>query len=298
MKAPGSKGLALAEAFLVTFLWSTSYVLVKIGLREINPLTLVTYRYVIASLVLLLVWCSRGGLSLRRLNRRKLTSVFLLAFTGYFIAQGLQVIVLSYLPVTTNAVILNLSPIIVLTLGIVFLGERPSPAQFVGIVTALLGVLAFFSEGVSATSEVFGLALALVSGLGWATYMVLSRYYLRGGREDVLWFTTMSMALGSLMMLLPTATTGNLTGVSLGGWAIILWLSLVNTSLAFVLWNRALRVLKAYEQSVLQSSMIVQSSLLAMIFLGERLTPLMMLGMALVIVGVLIVQLRARPSTP
>jgi drug/metabolite transporter (DMT)-like permease len=41
--------LALAEAFLVTFLWSTSYILIKIGFEEINPLAFASYRYFLAS---------------------------------------------------------------------------------------------------------------------------------------------------------------------------------------------------------------------------------------------------------
>ena len=49
MKMSRMRVLAFAEAFLVTFLWSTSYVLIKIGFREINPLAFAAYRYVVAS---------------------------------------------------------------------------------------------------------------------------------------------------------------------------------------------------------------------------------------------------------
>jgi drug/metabolite transporter (DMT)-like permease len=47
--------IALFEALLVTFLWSTSYILIKIGLEEINPLAFASYRYFIASLIVLAV---------------------------------------------------------------------------------------------------------------------------------------------------------------------------------------------------------------------------------------------------
>ncbi|MFH1180002.1 MAG: EamA family transporter, partial [Candidatus Bathyarchaeota archaeon] len=44
---------AIVEALFVTFLWSSSYILTKFGLMDIDPLTLVGLRYLIASLVLI-----------------------------------------------------------------------------------------------------------------------------------------------------------------------------------------------------------------------------------------------------
>jgi drug/metabolite transporter (DMT)-like permease len=46
---------ALLEGSLVTFLWSTSYIMTKIGLRQLPPLTFAAYRYIIASGVLLAI---------------------------------------------------------------------------------------------------------------------------------------------------------------------------------------------------------------------------------------------------
>ena len=50
---------ALSEALLVTFLWSTSYILIKIGLRELNPIAFTAYRYVLASVVLIIFMLTR-----------------------------------------------------------------------------------------------------------------------------------------------------------------------------------------------------------------------------------------------
>jgi len=72
---------------------------------------------------------------------------------------------------------------------------------------------------------------------------------------------------------------------------IVLWLSVVNTALAFALWNHAFKILKAFELSVLQNTMLIQISILSWIFLNEKLTPMRILGMAVVLVGVLMVQL-------
>jgi len=51
---------AILEALLVTFLWSSSYIFTKFGLIDIQPLTLVGLRYLIASIVLVPIALSRG----------------------------------------------------------------------------------------------------------------------------------------------------------------------------------------------------------------------------------------------
>jgi drug/metabolite transporter (DMT)-like permease len=287
--------LALAEALLVTFLWSTSYVLIKIGLREIDPFVFATYRYVIASFILALLCFYQYKMHPVSLNLKRISVFLLLGFTGYFIAQGLQFLGLYYLPAITVTFILNLTPLFVLFLSVLFLKEIPSAIQLLGIVLTLCGVLTFFTNNVPLTKEVLGITVTFISSIGWAAYMIIVRYCLKDSKENVFVLTTYSMALGSLMLVGATILKGNVAAISLNGWIIILWLSAVNTALAFFLWNHALEALKAYEQSILQNTMLIQITLLAYIFLSEAITPHKILGIIIVFIGVLIVQLRSKP---
>ena len=77
-------------------------------------------------------------------------------------------------------------------------------------------------------------------------------------------------------------------------WAIIGWLALVNTAVAFTLWNHSLRTLSAMESSIINNTMAVQIPVLAVIFLGERLNGRQVLGLVVAIVGALLVQLGRR----
>lgn len=284
----------LAEALLVTFLWSTSYILIEIGLEEIDPLTFAAYRYTLASVVLIVPILCRKGKYLVDLDLRHISVFLLLGFTGYFVAQGLQFFGLYYLQPVTVTFILNLTPVFVLILSALFLKEMPSSVQLVGIALTLSGVLVFFYEGLLAFEEVVGIVLTLVSGIGWATYMIISRYYLRGRKENVVTLTAFSMTFGASILLGTAFFAGSITAVSANGWVNIIWLSVVNTALAFVLWNHALKTLRVYEQSILQNTMLIQITLLAFVFLQEPLHQQEILGMAMVFIGVLIVQLRPR----
>ena len=294
MKTSKAWVLALSEAFLVTFLWSTSYILIKIGVEEINPLAFASYRYIIASFALMIPTLIVYKKDLTNIGLRQVSIFLVLGFTGYFVAQGLQFVGLYYLSPVTVTFILNLTPVYVLVFSALFIGEKPSTIQLLGVILTMFGIVVFFYSSFQTLIELTGLLAAILSGLGWAAYMILSRYYLRKNKENIVVLTAFSMSLGSLMLLGTTVLTGNVTSTSANIWTFIFWLSIVNTAFAFVLWNHALKTLKVYEQSVLQNTMLIQITLLSVVFFQEQLTLQKIFGMAMVLIGVLIVQLRTR----
>ena len=79
---------------------------------------------------------------------------------------------------------------------------------------------------------------------------------------------------------------------------IILWLAVVNTALAFTLWNLSLRHLGAGESAVINNTMLLQVALLGWIVLDEVPTALQWLGLVIVSVGIAITQLRGRNGMP
>jgi drug/metabolite transporter (DMT)-like permease len=201
---------------------------------------------------------------------------------------------LFFLNSVTVTFILNLTPLFVLGLSILFLNELPSKVQFIGIIMTLFGVTIFFYDALADFGTVLGVLITLVSGIGWAFYIILSRHCLSKDNESVITLTSTAMIFGAFMLLGATGLTGNLVNVSLNGWMIILWLSIVNTAIAFFLWNHALKTLKAIEQAILQNTMLIQISLMAFFFLQEPITEYNILGMMIVFSGVLIAQLRAK----
>jgi drug/metabolite transporter (DMT)-like permease len=294
MVTKSSALVAYAEALLVTFLWSSSYVLIKIGLLEIPPFLFAAVRYTFAFAVLGTLYLSFGGTarSSQRITTDKNGKILLLTagVCGYTLAQGLQFVGLFYLPAVTTSFLLNFTPVFVLVLGIVFLGERASKLQLVGLAVALLGAYAFFSERLAGAGQQLGVWVVIVSGFSWAVYLIIIRRIQRVDSFGSLRLTTVTMGIGTAGLVLLAAVIDGLKPISVNGFVIILWLSVVNTALAFLLWNHALRFIHAYELSVIQNSMLVQIALLAWIFLDEFLTYAMVLGVVLVIIGVILVQ--------
>ena len=280
--------IALMQGLLVTFLWSTSYVLVKIGLRNLSPLAFAAYRYILASTILLAALSLRGR-KVHLTGKKDLPKLLFLGLSGYSVAQGLQFVGLYYLPVVTVSFLLNFTPIIVLLLSMVFLRELPVPLQLGGMALSLVGAYLFFLAPLSGM-DLVGVAWTLLSGVGWAAYMISVGELMRGGRLSTFTTTALSMFFGAVPLLISAFFVEGLPVVSLWELAIILWLSVVNTAVAFSIWNHVLKKVRAFELSVLQNTMLIQTGILATIFLGETLTTTKIAAMILVFIGVLLVQ--------
>ena len=276
----------------MTFLWSSSYVLVKIGLDQIQipPLTLVALRYAVASAVLIPLAIRRRSFTMLG-DSKTLRRIGFLGLTGYAVAQGLQCMGLFYLPAVSVTFILNFTPVFVLVMGVFALGERPNTVQLGGMGLVLVGAYLFFNDPLSGSSPV-GILITLFSGLGWAAYMVYSRYTFVREEFDLLGLTAFSMGAGTLILVAAALVFEGVSSVPPSGWGIIAWLGVVNTALAFFLWNHALQRLEAFETSILQNTMLIQIAVLSWVFLGERLTGMKLVAMAMVFLGVLTVQLR------
>ncbi len=284
--------LPTLEALLVTFLWSSSYVFIKLGLLEMTPWLFAAVRYSLAFTILLfaLITAERPRKA-SKIDWRTWASLAIMGLVGYTLAQGLQFVGLSYLPAVATTFLLNFTPIFVLILGILFLGEVPTMIQLLGMVVSFAGAYFYFFSHTSIPNAI-GISMALASGWAWATYMVMMRGFQKTKRIGSLRLTTITMGFGCLGLGIFAGALEGFRSISFSNWMIILWLSLVNTALAFYLWNRALKSLRAYELSILQNTMLIQIALLAWAFLGEEITPSMAVGIILVLLGVTLVQVR------
>jgi drug/metabolite transporter (DMT)-like permease len=225
------------------------------------------------------------------LNKKSLIEFSLLGITGFTLAQGLQSLSLFYLPAVSVTFLLNFTPLFVLVFGVILLDEKPSRFQMVGILIIFSGAYLFFSNQFSKPS-IIGLLITIVSGIGWALYMVYGRSTLISERGDVLQTTAFSMSIGTIILLIVTYLIEGISVIPLKGWLIIVWLGVINTSVAFLLWNYALKRLKAFETSVIQNTMLIQIGLLSWVFLDEKIGFIQLVAIVLVLTGVLIVQLK------
>lgn len=298
MPTKGSSHLrAVLLALFVTFLWSTSWVLIKFGLEDVPALPFAGLRYTLAFLVLLPLAIRSGQLeSLRTLSAGGWLRLALLGVVYYAVTQGAQYAALVTLPAMTLSLLLNFSALVVAALGIITLGECPTVLQWIGVGLFLAGVVLYFYPVDLSAGQGMGLALGVVCMLAASLSTVLGRAVNRKGTLTPLAVTTTSMGIGSLLLLVGGVAMQGLPRLSPMNWLIVVWLAMVNSAMAFTWWNRTQRVLTAVESSVINNTMLIQIAVLAWLFLGERLTEREALGLLAAAVGSIVVQLRRQRS--
>jgi drug/metabolite transporter (DMT)-like permease len=298
LEKPPPRLRAVLLALLVTLLWSTSWVLIRIGLEDMPPLSFAGLRYTLAFLCLLpFAIRSRQLEPLRRASAGTWLRLILLGVLFYAVTQGAQFLSLFYLPASMTSLVLSFTTILVAFLGAFFMGERPTIAQWAGTVVYLGGVILYLYPISLPKGEVIGLIAALTGMLANALSSVLGRYVNRSDALSPVAITVVTMGIGSVLLLAVGIAVQGLPRLTLANWAIVLWLAVVNSALAYTLWNRTLRALSAMESSMINNTMLFQIAVLAWLFLGEQLTLAEATGIVLAVVGTLVVQVR-RQAVP
>ncbi len=295
---PAPKHLnAILLGLLVTFLWSTSWVLIKFGLRDIPALSFAGLRYGLATLCLLPFFLRhKHRKCVATLSKRDWLGLIALGVLWYAVAQGAQFVGLKLLPAMTVSLLLNTTTLVVSVLGIWMLKELPGKLQWIGMGINLFGVGLYFFPDALQSIHIVGIVVVIIGVVANAMSSILARGMNRTNRLPVIVVTTLSMGIGSVILLASGILTQGIPVIPLKGWGIILWLAVVNTALAFNLWNYTLRTLTAMESSLINSTMLVQIALLAWLILGEQLSLQQWIGLCFAAVGVVLVQLKLKKS--
>jgi len=284
---------ATLQALLVTFLWSTSFVIIKLGLEEIPPLTFAGLRYVIAFICLLPFTFTKKKIgAIKNIEKRDWLRLIYLGIMFITITQGAQFIGLSLLPAVTVSLLLNFTPVIVAVLGIYLLAEKPGLVQWTGIALFITGILIYFFPVFLSAYQGLGIIVMLIGVAANAGSAILGRGINREAKLSPLVVTVVSMGIGSMLLLVIGILTQGLPSINLKNMFYLLWLSAVNTAFAFTLWNSTLRSLRAMESSIINGTMLIQIAVLAWIFIGEPITWKEGLGMIIAGIGAVVVHIR------
>ncbi|MFW9851684.1 MAG: DMT family transporter [Candidatus Thorarchaeota archaeon] len=287
-----TRPFSIFQAFFVTLLWSSSWPIIKFGLEkeEIPPITFAGLRYISASLILFsaVLISSKQRKILKTINRRWWLKLVLYGLIFYTITQGAQFFGLLYQRAITVSMLLSFSPILVLILAIFLIKEKPSKLQILVVIIALLGAFLYFFKSINldlTTMGILALVIVIIGVLANALSAIMGRSINKSQELNPLIVTSTSMLVGSIVLLIVGLTTEDIPKLSLLSIGYILWLSIVNTAFAFTLWNHAMQKLAAVEISIINNTMLVQITILAVIFLSERPTVLQWIGLTIIAIS-------------
>lgn len=269
-------------------IWGGMYVVSKVVLEIIPPFALVSIRLLLGALTLLIVILIRG---FPKISRRQFIDVLGVGFVGYGVSLSLQFLGTKLSTAANGSLVTSATPAFVLVFAALLLKERITPLRLTALALATLGVLAVIDpRSAQLNPELFLGNLALIgAAITWALYSVLVRKATQN--LDVLPFSLIAF-IGGLPVTVPAAGwelevlgVGEITIGVIGG---ILFLGVISTALAMVLWNTAFAFVDASLASLTFFAQPVVGTLLGWLFLGERITPLFLLGGFLIGLGLVI----------
>jgi drug/metabolite transporter (DMT)-like permease len=269
--------------FTVALLFSANYLISKLGMRELSPLSFAWLR--VAGATVLLGIVARGESIPREFARR----VVLFAVLGVVINQTMFLSGLAFTTVQVAAILITSIPVFAMAAAIAMGRERASASRMGGIALAGAGALLVVGgEGFHGTSRsLLGAVMILVNCLAYALYLVISK-------PDMAHLSARAVvarmfAIGTVLML-PIAAVPlwreRWSALSPNAWLALGLVILGPTVAAYLLQAWALRYA---DSSVVASYTYVQpvlATLLGALFLGEHVRPIVVLAGAMIFAGV------------
>src|SRR5687768_9824887 len=269
-------------------IWGGMYVVSKVVLEIIPPFTLVSLRLLLGILTLAIVTSIRG---FPKISRKELLQVVGVGLVGYGISLSLQFLGTKLSTAANGSLVTSATPAFVLLFAWILLREKITSRRLIALLLATLGVVAVIDPRSAQLNPdlFFGNLLLFGAAVTWALYSVLVRQMTQS--LDVLPFSLIAF-FGGLPVTIPAGVwevnTVGVGEISLGVVGGVLFLGVISTALAMILWNTAFAVLDASAASLTFFAQPVVGTFLGWLFLGERITSLFILGGILIGIGLII----------
>ncbi|MBX3644681.1 MAG: DMT family transporter [Rubrivivax sp.] len=277
---------------VTTLLWGCNAVAARLAVGQVSPMMLTTARWSVACIALWFV--ARGavaahGATLRR-HWRYLTVMGVSGFTAF---NALFYAAAHHTTAANIAIIQGVIPVLVL-LGGALLHLRVTGRQLAGVAVTLAGIAVVASHGqwraLAALDFNIGDVWMVLASLLYAGYTLGLRR--RPAVPPLVFFAAVAgvAALSSLPLLAAEVAAGRFFMPTPLGWALVLFVGLLPSFLAQVLFIRAVELIGPARAGVFLNLTPVFGPLLAVPLLGEPLAPYHVLALVLVLGGIWIAE--------
>jgi drug/metabolite transporter (DMT)-like permease len=159
-------------------------------------------------------------------------------------------------------------------------GERPHPAQWLGLGTAIGGLVYLVSPGITAPDPLGALLMA-IAGIAWGVYSLRGK-----GESAPVLATTNNFVRAAPMTALVSAAFFSLAHAETRGVILAVVSGAITSGLGYVLWYKALRGLTTTQASIVQLLVPVIAAFGGVLFLAEQVSARLAIASALILGGV------------
>ncbi|MBL3531314.1 DMT family transporter [Companilactobacillus zhachilii] len=273
------------ELSIAAIIWGAMFVVVKIIVDEVHPIQLVWLEYLI-SLVFLIGYSVMKG-EKWHINWPDLKLIFWIGIIGNTISLVAQEMGTGLSNAQTGSVITSTIPAFMIIFGWLILKERLDKIKIFSVLIAILGVIMIVGLKMTGSNVALGVMLLILTAITWALMSVLIK---KVKTYSSLQITIMSTVV-AVVCLTPfiLSDMSSLTSINFLDPKVIfslLYIGAVSTAVAYVMWNKGLKVISASSSGLFYLIQPIVGSFLGWLLLGEQISVGFIIGSAMILASV------------
>lgn len=285
------RAILMGLAFAV--MWSSAFTSARMIVADAPPLYALAFRFLLSGLIGVAI-----ALALRQSWRLtpaqwRATLVFGLCQNALYL--GLNFVAMQQIEASVAAIIASSLPLLVALVGWLALGDRLKPLAVAGLVAGFTGVLLIMGARFAGGIDPYGVALCVLGALALTVATLSLRGASSGG--NVMMIVGLQMLVGAAILIVPAMVFETLTinPTPRLFWAF-LYTTLVPGLAATWVWFKLVQRIGAVRGATFHFLNPFFGVAIAAVLLGERLGPLDLLGVAIIMAGILAVQASKAPA--
>ncbi|NVJ53437.1 MAG: DMT family transporter [Campylobacteraceae bacterium] len=277
---------------LCVLFWSGNFIVGRYVNESIEAIELSFFRWLFTLVFLLPALFFIDIKRIKRVIKENFKILIVLSFLGITLFNTIVYFALNTTTATNALLINSITPIIILILSYFILKAKITKLQTSGIILSTVGVVFLVLKGdfTNLLSIVIqeGDLLILISSLTWATYSVLLKFRPKELTHLELFVTLVFLGFILLLPIYLLQGYGIQREIALveDQWYVLIYVSLFPSVLSFYFWNTGVEVIGASKAGQFAHLMPIFGSILAFIFLGEKLHTYHIAGAVMIAIGI------------
>ena len=233
--------------FLLSFIWGTSYILIKLGLKGFSPIQLGSLRISISAIFLFLI----GFKSLKQISKQDWKWIAVSGFVGSFFPMFLFAFAETEIDSSVTSILNSLVPLFTIFVGLIAFKISFTKNQLFGVLVGLFGasLLVYFGKGVNPSQNYWYVGYIILAAIGYACNANIIKSKLQN--VSPMGIATGNFAIIIIPGLLVLLNSGFFTRVVISGtffWSslgYIVILCAISTCIAKVMFNKLIKISSA-----------------------------------------------------
>lgn len=279
-----SKSVDIFIGFLVTVLWGANFVVIDVGLRDLDPFALTFLRFLFCAIPLCFF-----------IKRPREMSLVYVSIYGVIFGVGLWWLVnyamYNGLAAGVSSVFLQFSAFFTIILSAFIFGEKINKVHAVGMIVSFLGLVMMITSS-DDSSTIYGIFLVILAALAWALCNMIVKMKKPSDMVGFIVWSSIFSAPSVLILTVIAKGWGPIISIkdniSFASAFSVLFQAYITTVIGYIIWNNLMKKYPATEIAPLSLFVPVSGLTASFFLLDEKLSVFQLIAVVVVCVGIFI----------